>query len=63
LFQNFGKKEKDLLSQGVFDLLLMLECMDACTPVNGDVSYWSHGFVEMSSHTQFMDIRSGSEQA
>jgi hypothetical protein len=42
------KKEKNLLSQGAFDLFLVLERVDACTSVNSDVSDWSHGFVEMT---------------
>jgi hypothetical protein len=54
LFQFFGKKKKkkSLLLQGAFDLFLVLECVDACTSVNSDVSDWSHGFVEMISHTR-----------
>ena len=38
------REERDLLSQGAFDLFLVLECVDACTSVNSDVSDWSHGF-------------------
>lgn len=54
LFQFFGKNErKDLLLQGAFDLFLVLECVDACTSVNSDVSDWSHGFVEMTSQTGY----------
>ena len=48
----------------MFDLFLVLECVDACTSVDSDVSDWSHGFVEMTSHTQKVGLCkcSGREQ-